>query len=104
LREAKLEVPINENGKQKVVKKIEVVAKQVMNKAATGSIQAQRILFKLLQQAQETAAEQEKNSPNTWNYPTARAEDLTDDQPAWISRNSPEYAALSDTDVKKADA
>ena len=52
LREANSEVPITENGKRKVVKMIEVVAKQVMTKAATGNIQSQRLLYKLLQQAQ----------------------------------------------------
>lgn len=48
---------MNENGKERVVKKIEVLAKQVMNKVATGSIQSQHLAFKYLQQAEEKAAE-----------------------------------------------
>src|SRR5271168_407428 len=59
LREANSEVTITEKGKRKVVKMIDVVAKQVMTKAATGNIQAQHLLYKLLQQAQERAAEEQ---------------------------------------------
>lgn len=96
LREANSEVPINENGKQKKAKKIEVVAKQVMNKAATGSIQAQRLLFKLLQQAQDRAAEQEQALPNKRSLEGLTAKEMTDEELTWIIRNSPEYAAMKD--------
>src|SRR4051812_22861341 len=80
LREANSDVPINENGRQKVVKKIEVVAKQVMNKAATGSIHAQRLLFKLLEQAEERAAEKEQNSPNKRSLEGRPLTELTDEE------------------------
>ena len=75
LREANSEVTITEKGKRKVVKMIDVVAKQVMTKAATGNIQAQRLLYKLLQQARERAAEE----PNSRNKPDRdpQPEDLT---------------------------
>jgi hypothetical protein len=112
LREANSEVPITEKGKRKVVKMIEVVAKQVMTKAATGNIQSQRLLYKLLQQAQERAAE-EQNSPNKRDYGSMSAEELTDGELTWLIKNSPEYvalrdspeyAALRDKDGRKADA
>jgi hypothetical protein len=112
LREANSEVPINENGKPKLVKKIEVVAKQVMNKAATGSIHSQRLLFKLLQQAEERAAEQEQNSSKKRSLDGLTVKELTDEELEWIIRNSPgyaamtespEYAALTKKDGKKED-
>ncbi len=95
LREANSEVLITEKGKRKVVKMIEVVAKQVIAKAATGNIQAQRLLYKFLQQAEERAAE-EQNSPNTRDYGSMRPKDLTDSELTWLIKNSPEYAALKD--------
>jgi len=78
LREANSEVTITEKGKRKVVKMIDVVAKQVMTKAATGNIQSQHLLYKLLQQAQERAAE----DPNSRNMPDRdpKPEDLTDEE------------------------
>ena len=112
LREANSEVTITEKGKRKVVKMIDVVAKQVMTKAATGNIQAQHLLYKLLQQALERATE-EQNSPNKRDYGSMSAKDLTDDELTWIIknspeytalRNSPEYAALKDIDGRRADA
>jgi hypothetical protein len=96
LREANSEVPINENGKQKKAKKIEVVAKQVMNKAASGSIQAQRLLFKLLQQAGERAAEQEQAFPNKRSLEGLTAKELTEEELTWLIRNSAEYNAIKD--------
>ena len=96
LREANSKVPITEKGKRKMVKMIDVVAKQVMTKAATGNIQSQRLLYMLLQQAQERAAE-EQSSPNKRDYGSMSAKDLTDDELTWIIKNSPEYAALRDS-------
>ena len=94
LREANSEVPINENGRPKKVKKIEIVAKQVMNKAATGNIQSQRLLFKLLQQAEEKAVEQSpSNKRSLYGLPP---EQLTDEELEWVIRKSPEYAAMKD--------
>jgi hypothetical protein len=95
LREANSEVPITEKGKRKVVKMIDVVAKQVMTKAATGNIQAQRLLYKLLQQAEERAAE-EQNSPNKRDS-ASMSTGLTDGELEWMIKNSPEYAALRDS-------
>ena len=103
LREANSKVPITEKGKRKMVKMIDVVAKQVMTKAATGNIQSQRLLYMLLQQAQERAAE-EQSSPNKRDYGSMSAKDLTDDELTWIIQNSPEYAALRDIDGREADA
>lgn len=96
LREANSDVPIHENGKQKVVKKIEVVAKQVMNKAATGSIHAQHLVFKLLQQAEERAAEQEQNSPNKRSLKGLTVKQMTEEELEWLIVNSPEYAAMKE--------
>jgi hypothetical protein len=78
LREANSEVTITEKGKRKMVKMIDVVAKQVMTKAATGNIQSQRLLYKLLQQALERAAE-EQNSRNKPDR-DPKPEDLTDEE------------------------
>jgi hypothetical protein len=89
-------VTITEKGKRKVVKMIDVVAKQVMTKAATGNIQSQRLLYKHLQQAEERAAE-EQNSPNKRDYGSMSMKDLTDDELTWLIKNSPEYAALRDS-------
>jgi hypothetical protein len=89
------EVPVTEKGKRKVVKLIEIVAKQLVTKAATGNIQSQRLLYRLLQQAQERAGE-EQNSPNKRDYGSMSVEDLTDGELTWLIKNSPEYAALRD--------
>jgi hypothetical protein len=105
-------VTITEKGKRKVVKMIDVVAKQVMTKAATGNIQSQHLLYKHLQQAQERAAE-EQNSPNKRDFGSMSTKGPTDGELEWIIKNSPEYAALKDSpeyaalrdiDGKKADA
>ena len=93
LREANSEVPINQNGKSKMVKKIEVVAKQVTNKAASGNIQAQRLLFKLLQQAEEKALAQQQDHSNKQSLYGLPAEELTDEELEWLVRNSPENTA-----------
>jgi hypothetical protein len=46
-------VVINENGKRKVVTKLEASSKQIMNQAASGKIQATRYLFDLLREIEK---------------------------------------------------
>jgi hypothetical protein len=46
-------VTINENGKRKVITKLEASSKQIVNQAASGKIQATRYLFDLARQIEE---------------------------------------------------
>lgn len=45
-------VAINENGKRKKITKLEAMAKQTANKAASGDVRAARMLFDLIQQVE----------------------------------------------------
>jgi hypothetical protein len=56
IRESKSFITINENGRRKRISKHEVVVKQLMKQAMTGSTQAQRIYFDRHQQALERVA------------------------------------------------
>lgn len=46
-------VTINENGRRKVITKLEASSKQIVNQAASGKIQATRYLFDLARQIEE---------------------------------------------------
>ena len=65
------------------------------HKAATGSIQAQRLLFKLLEQAQERATESEQNTPKP-RGPNATAKEYTEEELEWMIENSPEYQFMKE--------
>jgi hypothetical protein len=95
-KELQSKVIINENGKRKVITKSEIVAKQLANKAASGNLPAVRLVISIDRETQERAAE-EQNSPNTRDYGSMSAEDLTDGELTWLIKNSPEYAALRDS-------
>jgi hypothetical protein len=71
---------INENGNRKAITKSRVLAKQLVNKAASGSIQAARLVISLSQRAQERAAEQQQSSANKPDYENLKPEDLTDEE------------------------
>jgi hypothetical protein len=62
LREAHAPLIINENGKRKVISKYQAFAKQLFNRALSGSTPAMRLLVALLQPALEKAAEEEQQS------------------------------------------
>ena len=79
LQELNSRVPISENGRRKNITKFEVVAKQLIHKAATGSVQAQRLTINFGQQAQERVEEQEKNAPKKLDITVLRPEDLSDE-------------------------
>jgi hypothetical protein len=64
-RELKSEVTITEQGKQVVVTKFEVVAKQAVNKAAKGNLQAIKLVTDLRQQELERNAEQQRLANRT---------------------------------------
>ena len=98
LREGNSEVPINENGRPKRVKKIDLVVKQVWHKAAAGNIQAQRLLFKLLELAEGKAAETKQSSGTKPGIGSFNADDLTDDELAWIVNKGREELAKDDKD------
>jgi hypothetical protein len=56
IRESKSFMTINENGRRKRISKHEVAVKQLLKKAMTGSEQALKNYFALLQQAHERVA------------------------------------------------
>ncbi len=55
-------VTVNENGKRKVITKLEASSKQIVNQAASGKIQAMRYLLDLARQIEEEN-NQVSNSP-----------------------------------------
>jgi hypothetical protein len=85
-QELNLKLIINENGKRKVITKSRALKRQIVNKGLSGSVQAASVVFDLDRQGEEKTAEQQQNSPNKRDLPTLRAEDLSDDELAWIVR------------------
>jgi Family of unknown function (DUF5681) len=84
---------INEKGQRKVMNKSQLVAKQLVNKAASGSVQATRLLVSLKQQADQRAAEQQQSSPKKTNNEYRKADDYSDDELALIIQGiDPEYS------------
>lgn len=79
-----------------MVKKIDLVLKQVWHKAAAGNIQAQRLLFKLLELAEERAADTKQSSATKLDIGSFRAEDLTDDELAWVIKKGYDELAKDD--------
>ncbi|MGB8028326.1 MAG: DUF5681 domain-containing protein [Terracidiphilus sp.] len=78
LRELDSKLIINENGKRKVITKLEGVVKQLLNKSLSGHHPSTRLLIPLYLQGLEKAAEQQRPVYRT-------ADDLTDDQLAAIA-------------------
>ena len=60
---------INENGKQKIIRKYQGFVKQLFSKALSGSIPAARPLVALLQPAFEKAAEEQQRALDLANRP-----------------------------------
>jgi Family of unknown function (DUF5681) len=84
IRESESLMTINENGKQKRISKHEIVIKQLLKQAMTGSIPAQRIYFGFHQLALERAALMAGLQPhNSGKYENFRH--LTDGELTWIA-------------------
>jgi len=79
IRESKSFMTINENGQRKRISKHEVVVKQLMKQAMTGSAQAQRIYFGVHQQAIERVALVAGLQPNN-SGKSDDANDLSDEE------------------------
>ena len=79
LRELDSKLIINENGKRKVITKLEGVVKQLLNKSLSGHHPSTRLLIPLYLQGLEKAAEQKRLAYRT-------ADDLTDDELLAIAR------------------
>ena len=75
VRQLNSKVPIQEQGKRRILTKYEVMARQLVNKAIAGNVRELRLLIALMPQAFERVAELVR---------PVRAEDLTDDQLAAI--------------------
>jgi acetone carboxylase gamma subunit len=71
-------VKITENGKAKVVTKRDLAATRLANDAASGKLQAIRVVRDTSRGVQERAAELEKNTPSKRDYENLEAKDLTD--------------------------
>jgi hypothetical protein len=78
-RELNSKLVINENGKRKVIKKSEGLAKQLGNKAVSGNLPAVRLVMSVDRETQERAAEQQQNS---WNGSDKgpKPEEMTDEE------------------------
>lgn len=88
IKESKSFVIINENGRRKRISKHEIVIKQLLKQAMTGSPQAARIYFPLYQQALEKLALLPSSQPND----PAKYDDvmnLTDEELMWIAAGGP---------------
>lgn len=96
MREANTKVTVKENGKSKALKMIDVVAKQIMKSAVTGSVQTQRLLLKFFHEVHDRSAEQGQNSSNKRSLDGLTPKELTDEELQWIITHSPEYAAMKD--------
>lgn len=75
IRQLRTKVIINENGKRRAVTKFEIFAKQLVNRAASGSFRETRLLIALLPNVIEKV--EKLNQP-------VSADDLSDDQLAAI--------------------
>jgi hypothetical protein len=98
IRELNSDLIINENGKRRVIKKHEGVAKQLVNKALSGNLTATRLLVALQLQALERAAEQQRNSPFN---PDRKPEELTDEELTAIIRAELDKSARDGADGKE---
>lgn len=92
MREADLKVTVKENGKPRKLTMRDLFVKRIFkNAVVTGSVQTQRLLSGLLEQAQQRMADIQQNSAKFPDYPSANPEDLTDEQLA--------YAILKGTEM-----
>ena len=101
LREVNVDVPVQENGKRKKVKKLELAVKQLVNKSASGSVQNLHLLFKYLPYAYERAAGMDQNPQSKRDIESMNPEELTDAQLAWIIKKALDEAAKNESVSEK---
>jgi hypothetical protein len=90
MRELESPLMINENGKRKVIKKREGVAKQLVNKSLSGHLPSTRMVLALQQQELEKAAEQQRLAYRT-------VDDLTDEELMEIARGGKRIRLLKES-------
>jgi hypothetical protein len=90
MRELDSPLMINENGKRKVIKKREGVAKQLVNKSLSGHLPSTRMVLALQQQELEKAAEQQRLAYRT-------VDDLTDEELMEIARGGKRIRLLKES-------
>jgi len=96
LRELDSKLIINENGKRKVITKLEGVVKQLLNKSLSGHHPSTRLLIPLYLQGLEKAAEQLRLARRT-------ADDLSDDELAAIARGDLKMCLFKESTPDGAD-
>jgi hypothetical protein len=82
MRELNSTVRIQEKGKVRVITKLVVLMRQMVNQAASGNLRAADKVLKLLVVAQQVAAEEAQNLPN---YESMTVEDLSDEELMWVA-------------------
>jgi hypothetical protein len=93
MRELDSKLTIHESGQRKVITKLEGIWKQSVNKAVTGDSKSVRLVFDHLLRADESAAEQQQNSPDKPDDEHRKAADFTDDELALIIQGThPKYS------------
>jgi hypothetical protein len=83
-RELNSKLTINENGKRKVITKLEALAKQLVNKGISGNSPAARIVLTLHQQALEKAPDEHQRA---LDYANLTPYDLSDGELALFIRD-----------------
>jgi hypothetical protein len=78
MRALDVRVKVADNGKAKVVTKRDLAATRLANEAASGKLQAIRVVRDTSRGVQERAAELQEDSPNKRDYEKLKAKDLTD--------------------------
>jgi hypothetical protein len=78
MRALDVRVKVAVNGKATVVTKRDLAATRLANEAASGKLQAIRVVRDTSRGVQERAAELQEDSPNKRDYEKLKAKDLTD--------------------------
>lgn len=95
LRELELRLPVNENGKRKIITKDEAIAKQAVNKAVGGHVQYMRLVDAWRRQALDSMVEERR-------FANRIVDELTDEELTAIIRGELEKSTTpSVTDGKK---
>jgi hypothetical protein len=86
LREARLPVVINENGRTTRIAKYDAALRQLTHKAIKGDVNAMKLFFRYYHEASEQAsllaAQQARDAENLMAKP---AQELTNEEPAWLT-------------------
>ena len=95
MRELKSTLTVNENGKRRVITKDDAVALQLVNKAASGNLQAARLVIELRGQELERRAEEEQRA---LNKAKRNLNELTDEELMEIARGGLKKSDPKDSD------